>query len=344
MFSFHIISGALLAVLYLFDKELYYIDSRGFKAGPETGIMQTRKKGRLPVPTVPVLTASLYVEEDYFGYCTIISDKQHMGFFHKHNYYEAFLVIDGSATHYVNGESYNIEKGSLWLIRPDDEHCYLDPISSDYQFINFILTQELLQAMLDFLGPGFSFVVGADHHLPLSRTLSGPDLDKAIKTLENLMLYPKTDVGGFNATFKIAAIEVLNCFFSRSDKYGGIDLPGWLRCLIAEMRKEENYTLGLQAMLRISQYSPEHLCRTFRKYLGTSPTAFLSTIRLEEAARRLIYSDEDIISIASSVGFDNLSYFYRRFKEWHGLSPRKYREMSRNVPFAKSPLASGFKD
>ena len=293
---------------------------------------------------VPVLTANLYVEEDYFGFCTIISDKQHMGFFHKHNYYEAFLVIDGSATHYVNGESHKIEKGSLWLIRPDDEHCYLDPISKDYQFINFILTQELLQSMLDFLGPGFSFIVETKNRLPLSRTLSGPDLDMIIKTLENLMLCPKTDVGGFNTTFKFAAIEVLNSFFSRSDRFDNLNLPGWIRSLISEMYKEENYVRGLPAIYEISQYSPEHLCRMFRKYLNISPTTFLATIRLEEAAKRLIYSDEDIIDISSNVGFDNLSYFYRRFKAWHGLSPRKYREMSRNAPFAKSPFLSGFTD
>lgn len=285
----------------------------------------------------PILTANLYVDKDYFGYCTIISNKGQMGYFHKHNYYEAFLVIAGSATHYVNGESFAIEKGSLVLMRPDDEHCYRSPISEDYQFANFILTQELMSSIVDFLGPGFEAVAAHDGPFPLARTLSSSDFEIVNATLEHLMIYPRTDVEGFNTTFKVAAVKVLECFHKRLDKYDDLSLPGWLRQLLLEMNKEENYLRGLPAMYEISQYSPEHLCRIFQKHLKMSPTTFLANVRLEEAAKRLIYTDEEIIDIASDVGFDNLSYFYRRFKAWHGLSPRKYREVSRNVPAQQGP-------
>lgn len=280
----------------------------------------------------PMLTANLYVERNYFGYCTVISSKEGMGFFHRHNYFEMFLVFRGSAVHYVNGEQFKLEKGSLVLMRPDDEHCYLSPISDDYQIINFILTQELIQAISSFLGPGFVGVINTSDRFPQARALSGSDFSRVVDALEYLMLYPRTDVESFNAVLKVTAVEVLNCFIRYRDKYDDLRLPLWLRQLIDEMHREENYTRGLTAMYEISQYSPEHLCRIFRKYLNISPTTFLATIRLEEAARRLIYTDEDIIDIANSVGFDNLSYFYRRFKEWNGMSPRKYRELSRNTP------------
>lgn len=285
----------------------------------------------------PILTANLYVEQNYMGYCTVISNKDGMSFLHRHNYYEVFLVFSGSAVHYVNGEQFKLEKGALVLIRPDDEHCYRFPISDDYQIINFILTQELMQSISRFLGPGFARVMDTTEPFPQTHVLSGTDRNRLVDILEYLMLYPRTDVEHFNTVLKITAIEVLNCFIRDRDKYDDLRLPLRLRQLITEMHKEENYTRGLSAMYEISQYSPEHLCRLFRKYLNVSPTTFLATIRLEEAARRLIYTDEEIIDIASSVGFDNLSYFYRRFKEWNGMSPRKYRETSRNVPKAQFP-------
>lgn len=280
----------------------------------------------------PMLTANLYVERDYFGFCTIIGNRQQMGFLHKHNYYEVFLVIDGNAQHEVNGERYTLERGSLVLMRPDDEHCYAEPISENYQFINFILTQELFQSIAQFLGSGIQAIVNQNASSPEVRILSGPDYDNITKTLERLMLYPRTDVEGFNTSFKFAAVELLNVFFRRVEVGDDASLPLWLRQLIKELYKEEHYTRGLPAMYEISQYSPAHLCRIFQKYLHTSPTAFLTGIRLKEAAKRLIYTDEDIIEIASGVGFDNLSYFYRRFKAWYGLSPRKYRQVSKNVP------------
>lgn len=192
---------------------------------------------------------------------------------------------------------------------------------------------ELLQSISSFLGPGFSPVINTSDPFPQARTLSGPDFDRITKILEYLMIHPRTDVEGYNTTLKIAAIEVLNCFVRRYDQAGGdLSLPLWLRQLVTEMHEEKNYVRGLPAMYEISQYSPEHLCRIFKKYIKTSPSAYLANIRLEEAAKRLIYTDEEIINIASSVGFENLSYFYRRFKAWYGIAPRKYREVSRNVP------------
>ena len=280
----------------------------------------------------PMLTANLYVEKNFFGYCTIISNQRQMGFMHSHNYFEAFLVLSGSATHRVNGECTVIEKGSLVLMRPDDEHCYEDPISADYRFINFILRRELMQSVIEFLGPGFAPVADEGAPMPPARTLSSVDFDRLRKTLEELMLYPRTDIEKYNAAFKFAAIETLGCFFKYQDRRDDLGIPAWLRQLMLRMHREEHYVRGLPAMYELSQYSPEHLCRVFRKYFHMSPTAALANIRLEEAAKRLIYTDEAIIDIASSVGFDNLSYFYRRFKAWYGVSPRRYRELSRSAP------------
>lgn len=85
-------------------------------------------------------------------------------------------------------------------------------------------------------------------------------------------------------------------------------------------------------MYQISNCTPEHLCRSFRKYLNTSPTKFLNELRLEEATQKIIYTDIPIIDIAMDVGFGNLSYFYHLFKSKHNISPNKYRKYSRSAP------------
>ena len=285
----------------------------------------------------PMLTANLYVENHFYGYCTIINNQRQMGLLHKHNYYEAFLVLSGSATHFVNGACFPIERGSLVLLRPEDEHCYLEPMSSDYRFVNFIVKKELMQTLIDFLGVSSASIVDAVAPFPPMRTLQSADFDQTRKALEELMIYPRNDVEKYNALFKIAAIEVAGRFFRSFDRRDDLSMPVWLRRLMIKMHREENYVRGLPAMYEISQYSPEYLCRVFQKNLNISPTAFLANIRLEEAAMRLIYTDEPIIDIANNVGFNNLSYFYRRFKAWYGISPRKYRELSQTAPDPNSP-------
>ena len=41
---------------------------------------------------------------------------------HCHSYYEAEIILDGSALHLLNGDSYQVERGDLYFCSPDDFH------------------------------------------------------------------------------------------------------------------------------------------------------------------------------------------------------------------------------
>lgn len=279
----------------------------------------------------PMLSANLYVDPYYSGFCTIISDQAQMGYWHRHNYYEVFLVLEGSAVHNANGHEYPLEKGSLVLIRPDDEHCYIPPISPEFKFTNFIITSEVIQKASVYLGSGFDYIISANDEHPIQRNLSGSEFERVRDSLENLMVFPKADIDRHNTIFRLAVVDVLSCFLRWNMLRDDLTYPDWLRRLVLEMQRQENFSRGLLAMYEISQYTPEHLCRIFNKYLMTTPTRFLNGIRLDEAARRLIYTNDEIIDIAEDVGFENLSHFYHLFKEQHGVSPAKYRKLSRSA-------------
>lgn len=64
----------------------------------------------------------------------------------------------------------------------------------------------------------------------------------------------------------------------------------------------------------------------FKYEYGVTVSEYVSRLRLEEAKKRLINSNEQIIDIAYSIGFGSLSGFYRFFKENTGISPAKYRK------------------
>lgn len=52
--------------------------------------------------------------------------------------------------------------------------------------------------------------------------------------------------------------------------------------------------------------------------------------RLEEAARLLATTHQRVSEIAYYVGFTDVSNFNHAFRREHGLSPRAYRELSRD--------------
>ncbi len=68
------------------------------------------------------------------------------------------------------------------------------------------------------------------------------------------------------------------------------------------------------------------LHRKIKYYTGLSTTAYIRQIRLEYAAALLLKKPSWCIEhIAYEVGFNEVSYFTRRFREVFGVCPTKYR-------------------
>ena len=91
------------------------------------------------------------------------------------------------------------------------------------------------------------------------------------------------------------------------------------------MKKTENLTIGLPRFIELSGKTQEHLGRCMKKYLSLSPSEFINDLRLEQAAKELRSTQKTVFDIMLDCGFQNASYFNKRFKEKFHLTPTKYR-------------------
>ena len=71
--------------------------------------------------------------------------------------------------------------------------------------------------------------------------------------------------------------------------------------------------------------SPQYFCSFFKENLGRTLVQHVNFLRIERASRLLRESDLPILEISLSVGFDNVSYFIKRFREVYGCTPTDYR-------------------
>jgi len=71
--------------------------------------------------------------------------------------------------------------------------------------------------------------------------------------------------------------------------------------------------------------SPSAFSRMFRRATGLTFTKFLSGVRLSEACRLLVETDDTIAQICHRCGFANLSNFNRRFLTAKKVTPREFR-------------------
>ena len=71
-------------------------------------------------------------------------------------------------------------------------------------------------------------------------------------------------------------------------------------------------------------YSRSQLHRKLKGLTGQSSSEFIKVLRLKKAARLLRENHDNISQIAYEVGFNNLSYFAKSFKELYGKNPSEY--------------------
>ena len=63
--------------------------------------------------------------------------------------------------------------------------------------------------------------------------------------------------------------------------------------------------------------------------MGKTLTEYINEIRVDKASAMLSNTDEKVIDIAIQCGYDNISYFIKRFKNVKGVTPQEYRKEAR---------------
>ncbi|MFC7622018.1 helix-turn-helix domain-containing protein [Microlunatus sp. GCM10028923] len=107
--------------------------------------------------------------------------------------------------------------------------------------------------------------------------------------------------------------------------------PDWLADACAAMRRETNLRGGVPRLLELARVSPAHLARSMRRYYDTTATAYVSDLRLEQAATLLTTTMRPVAEIADACGFASPAYFTRRFQAAHGMAPRDFRRAAQHA-------------
>jgi len=246
--------------------------------------------------------------------------------YHRHDFAEVFWVDEGRGVHRVNGRRQVLAEGSLVFVRPEDAHSIEAGSDQMLRFTNIAFAN----ATREFLGERYFAKKGgvwwSRKMLPETRVIDARKRALFNRWADELARSPR----------ELFAIErFLMNVLGELEESGEPDLPvgmpDWLAGACREIRRPENIAGGTAAFLRLAGRGREHTARSMQKYLGTSPTEYVNRARMEQAAYWLEMSSKSILEIAGDCGTENLSHFYKLFRETHGVTPRAYREAHRRV-------------
>ncbi len=86
----------------------------------------------------------------------------------------------------------------------------------------------------------------------------------------------------------------------------------------------DNHEFSVNEFSRQAGLSQTQLYRKLMTLTGLSPSAFIRSIRLKKAAQLILQNYGNTSDVTYAVGFNNLSYFAKCFKEQFGVSPSGY--------------------
>lgn len=250
---------------------------------------------------------------------------------HTHDYTEMVYMCKGSSTHIINGTTVVINEGDTLIMNPNAVQEIL-PASEDDIAVNFIILPEFFRRALTIL---------SDDETPLKRFIidcigkkDGPLKFLHFKTggvlpvqnlFENLIYTFINDLPNSAKAIETTVSLLLLQFVSGSSPLAQTGNPTDLVIQVLEYI-EENYKDGsLSQIAEILHYDFFWLSREIKRKTGKTYTELVQEKRLSQTAYLLLNTGLNVDEIASSVGYNNLSYFYRLFEERFGISPKKFR-------------------
>lgn len=258
-----------------------------------------------------------------FEYRYVISQTERL-ILHSHDYYELFLVTDGKVIHTVNGVTSVLKAGDLVFIRPSDEHIYSYDGTNNFCFANLSFITDIAEKMFSFLDGGYNVKTLLESELPPTVSLTTFEMQKVLYSLQSINTASYADTSEKILKMKFVLFSIFAKYFSRytiNEKGYSV----WFEYLCDELKKPINFQKHKPNMTAICGKSKEHISRSFKKNLGMTPSEYLTDIRLNYAANLLKNTDISVIEISLEAGFENLSWFYKKFAQKFGTTPKKFR-------------------
>ena len=215
------------------------------------------------------------------------------------DYYDLTMVLEGSLTYFVNGETIVLNKNDVLLLPPNTLRERPSGETASYASFNFTLTE------------------GAS--LPLDVCMRGavtPDVKKLLSLFaeEHISLY-------YHSREKASCILGYILWELLDLKELPSNNPHIRQALkyIAENAESRPITLAdLASHLHLTK---EYTAYLFKSELGKTVSAYVNEKKMQAAKRMIASGDLGLKEIAERLGFENYGYFSRLFKRHFEVAP-----------------------
>lgn len=256
-------------------------------------------------------------------------------YLHWHEEMEFLLLTEGNLLFQIEDSTFSLHAGDAIFIPSGTLHSAKSTGDTPVSFHALVFSPEFIVSSFDTSAYNTYVLPTLHNNLPYAI---------ALKSTENV--WHNEIINNLNHIFFSGVKEELfirgqmlllwNCFYQNhivktvEQNTRGKTIPptltGQLQPAIDYMQENYPQVLTLEELAAIVHLSEGQFCRAFKRLTGMTPFEYLVRYRILQSCHDLSATNKKITDIATTHGFNNISYYNRAFLKIMYMTPTKYRK------------------
>jgi len=243
---------------------------------------------------------------------------------HKRTHYELQYIIRGRGQHIINEQTYNYNKGDLFILPPQDSHFFIFQERTvicvikfhEGFFEAFLQDVEFKQLLTRFSSPGRKFVS------------SGNTRQQVIGLMDMLIAEDRKKTDYQNIIIKSILSLVLMLMAKDSDQNGIKSADEKIQGILNYIDKHitEKPMLSLENMASRFNISKSYFGQYFSNATGGSYKKYIQEYALKLIAHQLVHRDKTLSELAFEFGYSDESHLSNSFKLYFHQTPTAFKK------------------
>ncbi|MBU3184752.1 AraC family transcriptional regulator [Clostridium estertheticum] len=255
---------------------------------------------------------------------------------HKHDYLEMMFVYSGKINQVIEGGKIVIEKGEILLLDMNVEHS-IEAAGFDDIAINVLIKKEFFDWIFmsqiadnDLISNFIVEAIYGKNKFKQYIHFKTSENDKVCNFMIQILMEYYDKKNGMETAIRAYMMLLFNELLRDYKKYLTSEMVSKIDSTIStEILNyiNKNYkVITLKSMADHFSYNPDYIGKLVKKIIGKTLTELVKEKKIKQSGYLLHNTKMSVIDVITEVGYSNVSYFYRQFKDQVGVTPDEYRK------------------
>lgn len=239
---------------------------------------------------------------------------------HFHDSIEITLLVQGTGSQIVNGSTYAMPTYTMSIMTLKDCHKF-DDFSSDNLLYNLMILPSVLPE---------SVLKKLDNLSSDKICVLPENIGKTVVSIMDALAYSQSVNHNYSPTFVASLCQNLIDIFLHHYTLQPSSENGYnesiLQTALIYINAHFASAITLGEIAAHAKCNATYLSELFHKKMDMTIKQYITVMRIKQAKRLLISSDNSIMSICFESGFSSLASFNRNFLAVENISPSAYRK------------------